>query len=350
MQCADLALHDGKAPKWLFLRMKELAGAIAELIIDDYGPGEFIKRLSSPFWFQAFACCLGFDWHSSGTTTTAVAALREGYKGNEIKVFGGKGKKANEIESFGKEYFYNDYKKICCLMHKGLIDGYNIYFSSIITTSEETGKEFVIINQGMNDHLLYARRYHFHSSFRFYEDQENIAGYEGKALNTISRKSNELRKTMVDIVNDGLLPRMFKKQCKITDFSDKGEILIMPKRHYITNIDLSERDIRIFEKIMDYKPKSYEEMLLFNGMGRKKIRALALIANLIYGEEIDWKDPVKYSFAHGGKDGIPFPVDKMIYDENIEILKEAVEEAKIKEGIKIKALKSLAKFISDEQC
>ena len=92
---ASLPLHGGKAPPWLFRRMSRLAGAITMAIVDEYGPEEMLRRLADPWWFQAFGCVLGFDWHSSGLTTVTCGALKEASKifGDDlgIHVAGGKG-------------------------------------------------------------------------------------------------------------------------------------------------------------------------------------------------------------------------------------------------------------------
>src|SRR5574341_1521939 len=103
----SLPLHTGKAPRWLFERMVKLAGGITETIIYEYGRDEFLRRISDPFWFQAFSCVLGFDWHSSGTTTTTCGALKMALSPQKhgIAVAGGKGavsrKTPAEIEKFG---------------------------------------------------------------------------------------------------------------------------------------------------------------------------------------------------------------------------------------------------------
>ncbi|MFW5952433.1 MAG: DUF763 domain-containing protein, partial [Gemmatimonadota bacterium] len=93
---ADLPLHGGRAPRWLFDRMERLAPAVVEAIVLEHGPGEVLARLSDPWWFQAFGCVLGFDWHSSGVTTTVCGALKSGLKGRErdtgIWIAGGKGR------------------------------------------------------------------------------------------------------------------------------------------------------------------------------------------------------------------------------------------------------------------
>ena len=96
MGTANLPLHYGRAPAWLFGRMKELAREISLVIIDQFGSLEMLRRLSDPFWFQSFGCVLGFDWHSSGLTTTLCGALKEGLRGTDrdsgLFIAGGKGK------------------------------------------------------------------------------------------------------------------------------------------------------------------------------------------------------------------------------------------------------------------
>src|SRR5512135_1351573 len=107
---ANLPLHYGKAPKWLFDRMVKLAREITIVIVTDYGAEEMLRRLSDPHWFQALGCVLGFDWHSSGVTTTVCGALKEGVKGIEkdlgFFVAGGKGKTSRktpeELENWGQ--------------------------------------------------------------------------------------------------------------------------------------------------------------------------------------------------------------------------------------------------------
>jgi hypothetical protein len=104
---ANLPLHYGKAPRWLFDRMTKLAREITIAITVEFGPEEMLRRLSDPFWFQAFGCVLGYDWHSSGVTTTVCGALKEGIKGLEtdlgLFVAGGKGKTSRKTPLGNRE-------------------------------------------------------------------------------------------------------------------------------------------------------------------------------------------------------------------------------------------------------
>jgi len=121
--------------------------------------------------------------------------------------------------------------------------------------------------------------------------------------------------------------------------------LKMNFHHPIFNEDYDEKRLNnLMSKIKDYKPKNFEELILTKGLGEKSMRALTLISHLIFGSELSFKDPVTFSFAHGGKDGYPYPVDKKTYDTSIEILKYAVEKAKIKDLDKLKILNTLSKF------
>ncbi len=339
---ADLPLHWGKSPRWLFSRMVKLGKSIAEIIILEYSKDEFLKRISDPFWFQAFACVLGYDWHSSGTTTVTTAALKEGLKSGElgIVVLGGKGKVSRktpeEIEKLDETFSLSSSKieklKIASRLtakvdNSALQDGFQLYHHSFIVS--EDGK-WCVIQQGMSDKTGYARRYHWLSEkVKSFVNEPHLAiccDTKGKALNMVAKESEECRKTSVDLIRDN--PKNLKKY------------LLLDKKH---EIDL--KNFRGLINAYEFQPKNYEELILVRGVGPKSIRALALLSKLIYGKEPSWKDPVKFSFAHGGKDGYPYFVDKKTYDESIEILETAVENAKIGDKEKVYALKRLKDFL-----
>lgn len=339
---ADLPLHYGRAPRWLFSRMTKLGGAIAELIVNEYGQEELLKRLSDPFWFQAFGCILGFDWHSSGLTTTTCGALKVALKERNlgIQMCGGKGatslKTPQEIENTNLNLTtkrIEDLKRASRLSAKVdnalLQDGFQLYHHTLILT--EQGK-WAVIQQGLNG--TWARRYHwFHSKnlieephSGFYSDriQDNV-------LNLTAKESRQTREKSLEIVKEG-----------------EFKVLVMPKRHEIKSIDLNKRGIEFLKKVHDLQPKTYEDLLLVRGMGPKTIRALALVSNIVYGTEVSWKDPVRYSYAHGGKDGTPYPVNKGIYDKSIIFLEDVLKQAKLDKYTKLKALKRLNHFFLHE--
>ncbi len=347
----DLPLHSGKCPPWLFTRMKTLAGEISETIIDEYGTREFLLRLSNPMFFQALGCILGFDWHSSGLTTTVCGALKEGIdKEAGIAVCGGKGKTSkktpDEIEKNAEELNLSTAKtealikatKMSAKVDNNCIqDSYVLYHHSFFF--DEDGN-WAVVQQGMNDASGYARRYHWFNSSSFVESpNETIAGIkEESVLNLVSEMSEEVRKASIDIVKENPLYLKNKLEGQSMLF---GEFK-MPERHWIEKNDLTKRDWEMLRAAYEFQPRNYEELVALKGIGAKSLRALALLSKLIYGKEADWKDPIKYSFAHGGKDGIPYPVDKKIYDDSIDFLRSIIIERRIGDEKTKRALMQLS--------
>ncbi len=363
---ANLPLHPGKCPPWLFKRMKPMAGAITETIVLEHGQEEFLRRVSDPFWFQAFGCALGFDWHSSGLTTTVCGALKEGVEkeATGLVVCGGKGKTSmktpQEIEKFGEELSLGT-KSIENLVYSSRMsakvdntavqDGYQLYHHLFIFT--ERGK-WGVIQQGLNTCNRYARRYHWISEHvdSFVNEPHNAICCDRKGKNVldmVSRDSKENRKVSVDLVKDS--PERFFSPNSLERFFKAGnpparkpERLDMPRNHFILN--MGKRNLETLRKAHEIQPRNYEELLSIRGMGPKTVRALALVSELVYGTKACWKDPVKFSFAHGGKDGIPYPVNRETYDRSIGILKQGIEEARIGRKEKLGAIKRLAGFVS----
>ncbi|MCD6411202.1 MAG: DUF763 domain-containing protein [Thermoplasmata archaeon] len=362
---ANLPLHPGRAPRWLFARMVKLSRAIMDVLTIEYGKDEILRRLSDPFWFQALSCVLGFDWHSSGTTTVTCGALKEALNPEEhgIAIAGGKGrvsrKTPDEIEDFGEKLALStsmiENLKYASRMaakvdNAAIQDGYTLYHHVLIFS--EDGK-WTIIQQGMNENNHYARRYHWYSeNLRSYVNEPHSAivgdNKESIVLDMTSSESSETRKVCVDIVRDSLknlkrdwgLLTKGNLQTSLEEWKNpmekqRVELLDMP-RHI---------NWGLMRKIHEFQPKNYEELLSIRGVGPKTVRALALISDLIYGAKPSWKDPIKYTFAVGGKDGVPFPVDRKVMDESIEILRLGIEEAKIGNDEKLKALRRLRNII-----
>ncbi len=338
---ADLPLHYGSCPKWLFPRMKKLGRAVSEVVILEYGKDEFLRRISDPFWFQALGCILGFDWHSSGLTTTVTGALKEGL-GNDlgVAVLGGKGrasrKTPEEIDRL-ENVFSMPLSKIEDLKYASRLAakvdnnciqaGFILYHHAFFVT--EDGK-WAVVQQGMSDKTSYARRYHWLSekvkSFVVEPHMAICCDVTGKALNMVAEESEECRNTSVDLVKDN--PENLKKY------------LLLDAKHEI--------DLKNFKGLVnahEFQPKNYEELIALKGFGAKSVRALALISKLVYGTEPSWRDPVKFSFAHGGKDGFPYPVDRKNYDKSIEILRTAIENAEIDNKERLFAIKRLQNFL-----
>lgn len=362
---ADLPLHSGRAPPWLFPRMRELGGAISELMVDELGPVETIRRISDPFWFQALSCILGFDWHSSGTTTVTLAALREGMseRGLPIHILGGKGKSSTSVPeqllSLQDRESKIDAEKLTRISRLSarvdtvaLQDGFDIYHHSLII--DNTG-EWAVVQQGMNGASHYARRYHWLSSDRkqmVVEPHSAILGASSKNVTDFtSKEGSGLRSDIVDVAREkesgwynGMLLARDEHQSLIDDFT--GERRKRLRLDWSANWTLLRRNI---ERISREQPKDFEELLLVRGIGKKTMLALAMAVNLVYGEEPSWRDPVRYSFAVGGKDGIPYPVDTGRMANMAEIIGQAIESSRVGDHARKRALKALSSFFSKSQ-
>ena len=335
---ANLPLHYGKAPPWLFERMTKLAREITIAVVSDFGPEEMLKRLSHPYWFQAFGCILGYDWHSSGVTTTLCGALKEGIRGLEkdlgLFAAGGKGKTSRrtpeELERWGQYLSLNPKPLVYAsrmsskVDNSAVQDGYQLYHHSFLFTKKGY---WAVIQQGMNTSRRYARRYHWLgeqvTSFVNEPHSAVLSEGRGQALNLVAQESDPARTTITEIVTE-LRPHEI-----ITDLK-KIKTLDLPPRHYLTTRDLHPDSIsRIILSTYERQPKDFEQLLGLSGVGPKTIRALSLISELVYGVAPSYRDPARYSFAHGGKDGIPYPVDRKTYDQSIELLRKAINRAKL---------------------
>jgi hypothetical protein len=354
---ADLPLHGGKAPRWLFERMKKLAREISLAIIIQYGRDEFLKRISDPVWFQSFGCVLGFDWHSSGVTTTVTGAIAGGLKHDtrDIGIFfaGGKGRRAlntpKDLEMWGEKGVLpaetvRKFQQISRLVAKvdsvALQDGYSLYHHFFIFTSD---RKWAVVQQGMKGSTKRARRYHWIS--------EKVKSFVSDPHSGIAATTPKTKETVLNLV-DKDIP---ETRANITELSkEKPEVVLkeikhieMPAHHPVLSTDFNEKYLeKILSRTHEIKPADFEKLLLVKGLGEKTLRALSLLVHLIYNSPLSFKDPALFSFAHGGKDGYPFPVERDTCDRSIAILKEAVNRAKIGEYEKLRALKRLYKFTS----
>ena len=349
---ATLPLHGGKAPAWLFNRMTKLAGEITALIIDDIGPKGMLERLSDPYWFQALGCVLGFDWHSSGVTTTVCGALKEGIKGREKEIgffaAGGKGGRSrrtpDEINVFAEDlgrdfsYMVHASKMSAKVDNSAVQDGYTLYHHNFFFSRDG---DWAVVQQGMNEYNRKARRYHWlgeHVGDFVNEPHSAICGQKtDNVLNLVASESDDNRASITEIGRQ-------KPDWAVNELK-KVQQLHLPSRHPVLTADISPR---YFHKIMittyENQPKDFAALLALKGMGPKSLRALSLLAEVLYGNPPSFRDPARFSFAHGGKDGFPYPVDRQTYDKSIEYLKQAVEKAKIGDKEKLNSLKRLSKY------
>jgi hypothetical protein len=356
-EIVNLPLHYGKAPAWLFERMTALAREITCALVMEFSPVEVLRRLSDPFWFQAFGCLLGFDWHSSGITTTVCGALKQGLHGleGETGIFcaGGKGKTSRqtpqEIEKHCDRLTVEPAPLIYAsrmaakVDSSALQDGYQLYHHIFVFTKQG---EWCVIQQGMNAATRYARRYHWLSEgvddFCCEPHAAICCDARGQALNMVAQESQAARNAVAALAKE--------EPAKVIAEANQIARLELPRRHHITPGDLNTRHLhKVLLKTYEQGPQTFEAVLGCAGVGPKTIRALSLMAELIYGEEPSFRDPARFSFAHGGKDGHPYPVDRETYDRTIDYLKKGLWAAKLGHSEKLKAMKRLNNFYASSQ-
>ena len=350
---ANLPLHGGKAPRWLFDRMTKLSREITIAIVSEFGPEEVLRRLSDPHWFQGLGCVLGFDWHSSGVTTTVCGALKEGTRGLEkdlgLYIAGGKGKTSRQTPAQITTYSDTISKDPVPLVYASRMsakvdscavqDGYQLYHHTFLFTAKG---DWAVIQQGMNDRNRYARRYHWlgkdvNDFVR--EPHSAICSQSfGSALNMVASESEGARDVTTRLAAEQTPKELIKE---LNDLKS----LNLPSRHYLTLNDLHpERLEKIFVATYERKPERFESLIGMEGVGPKTVRALSLVSELVWGIAPSFQDPARYSFAHGGKDGIPYPVDRKTYDKTTEILAQAVRKAKLGNREEMETLRRLHRF------
>ncbi len=345
---ADLPLHGGRAPRWLFERMTLLAREMGLAILSEEGTPGLLRRIADPVWFQAFGCVLGFDWHSSGLTTTACGALKEALRdlSHETGLFiaGGKGKTSRKTPQEIEAACWKTGQDAAPLIRASRLsakvdsaavqDGFQVYHHSFFFATDGS---WAVVQQGMNEGTGMARRYHWLPPERF--DSDPHAAITGNAsqpvLNLVASEAEANRSGAVSLARE--------KPITLLGEMTRMRTVAMPRHHEVRLSDLHpERLARVLLSTYERQPEDYTALLAVPGVGAKALRALALVAELTYGEPASVRDPVSYSFAHGGKDGTPYPVDRGTYDATIESLRRAVNEARAGHSEKSAALRRLA--------
>ena len=395
-QLAQLPLHTGAAPAYLFQRMWRLAGAITMAVVDEYSPAEMLRRLSDPWWFQAFGCVLGFDWHSSGVTTVTCGAMKEAYKhfGADLglHVAGGKGATSRHTPreiagvadrfaiSAGERLVYAS-KTSAKVDSAALQDGYDLYHHSFFFT---TGGAWCVVQQGMNDVTRYARRYHWlceaasggdveftcepHNAVSDLTESNGGSSVPSPApapgeqllLNMVAAEAGANRDASAELVRWNPDKLMYEAR-KLAE----GPSLFAPAHHALLPQDANlDRLDKIVRAAHERNPGDFAALLGTAGVGAATVRSLSLLAELIYDAPASHRDPAHfgppasaggnsgssrgprrwadYAYAHGGKDGTPFPVDRETYDKSIAVLTDAVRKARVGDSTKSEALRRLA--------
>lgn len=343
---ADLPLHGGRVPHWLSQRMMEIGRAIVIAISEEYGKGEVLTRLSDPFWFQALGCVMGMDWHSSGITTSVMGALKRGInpiaKDLGLYVCGGRGKYSRKTPEELLEHSDrrglngNELVRASKLSAKVdntcIQDGFNLYLHSFVVS--DTG-QWTVIQQGMNQDTAKARRYHWHSSSlrSFVSDPHTaiVGKNQGSIINLSDSRAEKNRAGIVEF-----LSQHPDKQLK------EIRHLVMGKNHQVTPAYVNSKRLgAVLVMAYERQFKQFTDALMLKGVGPRTLQSLALVSEIIYGGSSRFEDPARFSFAHGGKDGAPFPVPLKVYDESIRVMKEALQRAKIGRTDKLSSLKKL---------
>jgi hypothetical protein len=365
---ADLPLHGGRVPKWLSDRMTRLGAVMCEAIVHQYGREEFLRRLAHPFWFQSFGAVMGMDWHSSGITTSVIGALKRGLAPLSgelgIHVCGGRGKHSrqtpHELVAIGERTGFDGAKlaNVSRLVAKvdsaAVQDGFDLYLHGFIVADDG---RWVVVQQGMNGDSKQARRYHWLSEgLKSFVEEPHAAidgQGQGEICNLTDRRAEASRRgqvAMIESLGPAKIAREFAR-IKIQPLS-VGEPaipgqpflphLIMPGHHDVRPSDVLTRRLHgNLAAAAECGPRDFSELLLIPGIGARTVRALAMVAEVLHGAPYRFSDPARFSLAHGGKDRHPFPVPIRVYDQTIQILKAAMQKAKLGREEELGALKRL---------
>lgn len=343
-----LPLHGGKAPRWLFHRMVRLSGLVSEAIIDEYGTSGFIERLSDPQWFQALSCVIGYDWHSSGTTTVTVGALKEALNGNsDIYIAGGKGKQGtatpeqivegtDSMSISNSADAFKDYSKATAKIDSALIyDDIGIYHHAFIFSKN---REWAVVQQAMHAKQRMAVRFQINGNKINRNDITNETNnaiesqFRTETMDLTFEKNKHVKDMSLALVND--------------DINRIDSVYRLPRRHEIIPEDISPRAMKLLKEANELQPQSYEELMKIKGMGRKTLRSIAIISSLLYNSEIYKRDPIMYAYNLGGKDGIPYRINTNDYDNVVNAMSSIVKSIKLQPNEQNNILKSLNRQVS----
>ncbi len=386
---ADLPLHTGTVPRWLADRMRDLGTLIVESLVLNFGKDEVLRRLSDPLWFQSFGAVLGMDWHSSGITTSVMYALKRGLnpRAHElgICVCGGRGvysrKTPEELlylsdaTGLDGENLVKSSRLCAKVDNTAVIDGFQLYQHNFIVTNNGN---WAVVQQGMNAETKTARRYHWCSldlnSFVENPHTGVVGENSGDILNLTASNASSTRSGILTLANEepqriiaesakifadrhiqkaalnGQLDLFSNDEASLAQtaqlekslVSENYKTLTMPHRHHLesSDVDLSRLGA-VLATAYETKPENFETLLLTPGLGPRAVQSLTLVSEVIYGTPSRFSDPARFSFAHGGKDGHPFPVPLKVYDETIRVLGDSIEKSKLGYNDKSECLKRL---------
>ncbi len=346
---AELPLHGGRVPSWLAERMTRLGAAISETIVHQYGASELLTRLSDPFWFQALGCVMGMDWHSSGITTSVMGALKRGLNPQSrelgIAICGGRGKQSrktpDELRLFANardleaDSLVRTSRLTARVDNNAIADGFQLYLHNMIVTA---GGEWVVVQQGMNVESKLARRYHWHSatvrSFVADPHAAIVGEHQGTIMNLVDARAASAQNALLTVV---------KQRPQATLSEARG--LCLPMHHDVREKDIDLRRLgAVLALAHEREFRDFASLLLLETLGPRTLQSLALIAEVVHGAPSRFADPARFSFAHGGKDGYPFPVPLVTYDESIGVLRRSLDAAKLGHTEKLYGFRRLDEF------
>jgi hypothetical protein len=346
---ADLPLHGGRVPAWLATRMATLGTAIAETVIHHYGRSAFLSRLSDPFWFQALGTVMGMDWHSSGITTSVMGALKRGLnpRADELglHICGGRGEHSRRTPdelrriadrtSADGDALVRTSRLTARIDNNAIADGFQIYLHSFVVTRDG---EWAIVQQGMNEGMRLARRYHWHSAdvrdFTAEPHTAIVGEPRGEICNLVDNRARPAQQALLAIARDDPAKTLAEVRR-----------LQMPRHHDVRPADVNERRLGAVLALAHERGISdFASFLLLEQLGPRTLQSLALVAEVVHGAPARFADPARFSFAHGGKDGHPFPVPTKVYDESLGFLRRALGEAKLGHNDKLQGFARLDTF------
>src|SRR4051795_524879 len=347
---ADLPLHGGRVPPWLAERMTTLGTAIVESVIYHHGASEFLSRLSDPFWFQALGCVMGMDWHSSGITTSVLGALKRGLnpRANELGLYicGGRGRHSRntpdelravaEVRGLDGEALVRTSRLTARVDNNAIADGFQIYLHTFIVTGSG---EWAVVQQGMNEASGMARRYHWHSqAVRDFTSQPHTAivgEHQGEIMNLVDAAARPAQDALLTIARE----QPDKTLAEVRH-------MIMPRHHDVRAEDIDLKRLgAVLAVAYEREFHDFASLLLLENLGPRTLQSLALVAEVVHGAPTRFSDPARFSFAHGGKDGHPFPVPLRTYDESIGVLRRSLDSAKLGDTEKLDGFKRLNGFV-----
>jgi hypothetical protein len=346
---ADLPLHGGRVPQWLATRMATLGTAISETVVHHYGRSALLSRLSDPFWFQALGTVMGMDWHSSGITTSVMGALKRGLnpRAEELGIYicGGRGEHSRRTPdelrriadrtALDGDALVRTSRLTARIDNNAIADGFQIYLHSFVLTREG---EWAIVQQGMNEGSRLARRYHWHSaSVRdFVADPHTaiVGESRGDIRNLVDGRAGAAQRALLSIAREDPARTLAEVRR-----------LEMPSHHDVRRADVHERRLgAVLALANERELRDFASFLLLEQLGPRTLQSLALVAEVVHGAPTRFADPARFSFAHGGKDGHPFPVPLNVYDESLGFLRRALDSAKLGHTDKLDGFARLDRF------